>query len=270
MKHILFGILTALSLSSPAARAEDCLSLHSPTQVDSRLTQAEQALKALDAEAFSLAMEDAAIMLPCLGAVPPRALAARLHRLRGIELYSAGKEDSARQALRAAKVLEPDFGFAEDLFPQGHALPDFWAELPVEQPQDIGAPVPQDATVHFDGARSLKRPTDRATLFQHLSRQGRVRTTRYLMPSDPLPLYASIPRQRNRLIAVSIVTGLAAGGTYALAWQNRQRFMEDDASRTKAELSTLKSRVNSQFLISGISASLTVTGITAAVLIGPR
>jgi hypothetical protein len=52
--------------------------------------------------------------------------------------------------------------------------------------------------------------------------------------------------------------------------QNRQRFMEEDASRTKAELSTLKSQVNSQFLISGISASLTVTGITAAVLIGPR
>jgi hypothetical protein len=270
MRHSLFICLAWLGLRSPIARAGDCPTSHSTGQISARLQAAESALKALDGDGFSLAMEEVAIMLPCLSATPSPDLSAQLHRMRGLELYSARKEDAARHAIRAAKVLRPDFNFPDGFFPEGHALPDFWAAVPIDAPAHTSAPVPRDAAVSFDGLQTLDRPSDRATIFQRQSLSGAVQTTQYLMPKDPLPSYRSIPRQRNRLIAASIVTGVVAGSSYALGWQSRQRFMEDDAQHTRAELSRLKTRVNTSFIVSGVSATMTVAGLTWAVLIGPR
>lgn len=277
MKVRLFILLATVGLGSPIAMGQDCPTTSAPSEVETRLSNAETALKTLDIEAFSLAMEETTIMLPCLDGMPAVALAAKLHRLRGIELYTAGKMDLARQALRAAKVLEPDFTFSAGTFPKGHALVDFYAAISVnnsaetrQAPAHIGAPVPRDAKVAFDGRFTLERPSDRATVFQHLSPSEVVLTTRYLLPKDPLPTYASIPRQRNRLIIASIASGVIAGGSYALGWQSRQQFLADDPTRTSAELESLKRRANTSFVISGLGTTLTVVGASGAVLIGPR
>jgi len=270
MRSTLLLSLTALCMAASSAHAQDCPSAHTPEQVDTRLQTAQAALKDLNSEAFSLAMEEVAIMVPCLNSKPAQDLVAQLHRMRGIELYTSGKESAARQALRAARVLSPAYTFPKGFFPEGHALPDFWSEVPADAPANVRAPVPRDAEVAFDGKTTRDRPSDRATVFQYLGTDGTVRTTRYLMPKDPLPTYPSIPRQRNRLIIASIATGIVAGTSYALGWQGHQDFMEDDPKRTKAELSRMQTQVNTSFIISGVTTTLTVAGVTAAVLIGPR
>ncbi len=252
------------------AQAQDCPTPHTPQQVQTRLEGAEQALGALDIDSFSLAMVDVGLMVPCLTAPPDPALAAHLHRMRGIELYTAGQTDPAHMALRAAKVLVPEYRFPTDLFPEGHAMPDLWKGIGVEDPAHVRAPLPRHGQVGFDGTPSRDRPSDRATVFQELEPDGRVRTTRYLLPKDALPTYPSIPRQRNRLIAASIAAGVAAGASYALGWHGRQQFMKDDPDRTREDLTATRERVNTRFVIAGVCATLTTAGVAAAFLVGPR
>jgi len=270
MPRLLICTITWAVLAFPTAHAQDCPAANNPEQIEARLHTAQDALKSLESEAFSLAMEEISLMLPCLDAQPDPALTAELHRLRGIELYASGKADAANHAFLASKVLAPEYAFPQDMFSEGHALIDLWTNITPTGAAHTRAPVPKKSTVSFDGTLTRDRPSDRATLFQHLTLEGEVQTTQYLMPKDSLPTYASVPRQRNRLIAASIATTLAAGTSYAVAWQARQNFMKDDGSRTRKELERLRRKVNTSFISAGVCAALTTAGFGAAIVIGPR
>jgi hypothetical protein len=270
MSHSFLWVLAWVTFMTPLAWAQDCPTPHTPDQVHTRLTAAQKALRALDSDGFSLAMQEVALMVPCLNERPTPELVAEIHRMHGIDLYTAGKQEHARLALRASRILGPQYRFPADLFPKGHALPDLWLSLSALQPAHVRAPVPKQSQVVFDGTVTRNRPSDRATVFQHLGKDGSVQTTRYLMPKDPLPSYPSIPRQRNRLIAASIATGAVAGASYALAWQGRSQFMKSDPKQTKKDLNTTRNQVNTAFVTAGICTTLSATGIAAAILVGPR
>jgi len=91
-----------------------------------------------------------------------------------------------------------------------------------------------------------------------------------LQPDHPIPTYESVPRQRNRIIGATIAMGISAGITYGLSWHGHRKFERNDASLSRAELQSLRKRVNNSFGVSGALTALTATGVVAAILVGPR
>ena len=259
-----------LVLNNGAARAGDCPAPNTPAQVDERLKRAQAAFGSLDIDTFTFAMEEVGLMVPCLDRALQPQFAADLHRMQGVAFYAADQRTSASQALRAAKILAPDFQFPEGMFPQGYALLDEWRGMEVGAPMHETAPVPRHSDVVFDGQTTRRRPSDRATVFQHIDAKGGVLKTVYLLPSDPLPAYESVPRQRNRLIAATVVSGLISGGFYALSSRDVERFEQEDGALNRKEMIALRERANRYYTISGVMAALTGVGIVGSVTIGHR
>lgn len=269
VRTIAVFFLGGLSWSLPGWAA-DCPAPNTPEQIAERLTAAQSALSQLDSEQFSFSMEEVGLMVPCLSARPEPSGAADLHRMLGVHLYTAGKTQAATDALRAAKVLVPDYQFPTEMFPEGYALLDTWKGLSPGEPSHVRAPVPKNSDVAFDGRLTRDRPSDRVTLFQHLSRDGAVLKSVMLQPDHTIPTYESVPRQRNRIIGATIAMGISAGITYGLSWHGHRKFERNDASLSRAELQSLRKRVNNSFGVSGALTALTATGVVAAILVGPR
>jgi hypothetical protein len=267
----IFALVTLAGLGwSPAGWGSDCPVPNTPSQVAERLVDARSALSKMDFDQFSFSMEEVELMVPCLGALPSRAAAADLHRMLGVYMYTAGKSQAANDTLRAAKVLVPAYRFPDDLFPEGYALIDVWSGVETDDPKHVRAPVPKKSDVAFDGVVTRDRPADRATLFQHISTDGAVLQTIVIQPDQALPAYESVPRQRNRIIGATVAAGVAAGISYGLAWHERRSFDKEDGSRSRADLKQMRQRVNTAFTLSGAFSTVTVSGVVAAIVIGPR
>jgi hypothetical protein len=258
------------ALLSPVAVAGDCPSSNTPQQIGERLKTAQHAFGELDIDSFSFAMEEVSLMLPCLGAVPEPGLAAQVHRMVGVKLYADGRVGPARSSLLAGKALQPDYVFPDDLFPEGYALLDEWQELSATQTAVKRAPVPRGATVYFDGAQTRDRPIDRATLFQRMDAEGVMRNSVYLQPTDVLPSYAAIPRQRNRILMATAAAGVGAAVSYGLAMTARNAFFEEGGKRGRKDLNDLRTQANRGFVSAGVFSTLAISGGIVAVVIGPR
>lgn len=182
--------LCALALLAPAAAlAGPCPTSTTVAALDGSLTEAEAAYKSVDLDGFTLAMDSATLLLPCLGEPIDPALAAHFHRMRGLSQVISRKADQAARSFTAAKAAEPEFSWSEDLIPPGHVIRTTYdAADPGASKFAVPAP-PEAGALHFDGVASEQRPDSRPTLFQWVDAEGAVQLTALVRPGTDLPEY---------------------------------------------------------------------------------
>jgi hypothetical protein len=267
------ALLCALATLLPSVAFAACLTSSDTTQLASRLEAAEAAYVALDAEAFERALDDATLLVPCLSDVPPRELAARMHRLDGLRLFAGGDNEGALASMQAARVLDPGYRFPDETLPADHALRVAYEALPTDEGSAVRPPQPVDGVFVFDGVEQPWRPLDRATLFQ-LVDGPTVSTTRMLAPEEDLPAYRARPRARNRLLVGSgILIGLS-GLFYGLAWSANDQFWETDSGATISDYESLQAQSRTYTALSATSLGLGIGGVVLAFTLadgsGPR
>jgi len=149
--------------------------------------RAEQAHADLDVAELQDGAQAAIDAVPCSDDTVGRRDAARLHRVVGLSAFSEQQRDVATRAFAAARSADPQFDFPRDVVPQGHPLRTYYTALPLDAgtSQPVGAPV--GFVLRLDGVPSTQRPLSWPTLAQVVDGGGRVVTTVYLWPEDPLP-----------------------------------------------------------------------------------
>jgi hypothetical protein len=258
------ALLAALAVFHPSVASAACLTSSDTGQLTERLEAAEAAFAALDAEGFGRALDDATLLVPCLSDVPPRALAARMHRLDGLRQFAAGDNESALASMQAARVLDPTYRFPDETLPADHALRVAYEALPTDEGDSVRPPQPTDGVLVFDGVEQPRRPIDRATLFQ-LVEDGSVASTRMLSPDEDLPAYRAKPRARNRLLVGSGVMLGLSGLFYGLAWAANDQFWgTTDDGATISDYESLQAQSRTYTALSATSLGLGVGGVVLA------
>lgn len=217
-----------------------CLKTASIAEIEVRLQQAETAWAALDGDAFTTALDDAALLLPCLTEVAPPAFAARYHRMIALRTWGTGDVERASWSMQAARTLDPAYAFPDELLAPNHDLRLAYATLPVGTGPTHHPARPRGGRLWFDGL-GPDGPTDRATLVQVQARDGSLQT-RLLRPGDALPPYDAVPRSRNALLAVSGALLAGAAGFYGAAWATHGAFYAPDARHDVADLERIAAR----------------------------
>jgi hypothetical protein len=259
--------MVALALAFSASSNAACLSASAVAELEERLASAEKAYIDLDAAGFGRALDDARLLLPCLGDVASPAIAAHYHRLEGVRLYAAGQQDQALAAMRAARVLDPGYRFPDELLPPDHALRQAFEALDPSEGRTDRPPQPRDGELAFDGTRTPRRPLDRATLVQLVDPAGSVSQTAWLAPGAPLPAYRARPRTRDRLLLASSALLAASAGFYGWAWTTHAPFA-DPSVTDLAELETLQAESRGLTAASGATLGLGLTGVAVAFALG--
>ncbi len=172
-------------IGNAVAAEAGCVEPIEPETFASRLNRVEQAFIGLNQEEFDAELAQAAADLVCLGAPLSPALAARYHRLIGLDQFVRRDEERARLAFAAARAVDPLGALPPRLLPAGHV-----ARALSESASTPGALtelwLPQGSTLWIDGTVGLARPSDRDTILQ-LEVDGVLRTSQHLRPEDPLP-----------------------------------------------------------------------------------
>ncbi len=174
-------------LLSSLAMAADCPFTATPTEIDEELNKAEAAYSALEVDAFAEAVDEASLMLPCVTGVMPTAVAARMHRIKGIVYFGAGDKALAIESLTAGKGLNKDYLFPAELLPAEHPVVTMYSDAHVAGSEEVSAPA--SGSLAFDGILGLDRPMLRATVAQVLGPDGKPVRTAYLHVADPMPGY---------------------------------------------------------------------------------
>jgi hypothetical protein len=270
IKHqLLIAVLGSLFLLSPA-HAQDCPNHYSPEKLNEQLDKAEAAFSKLDAVGFTTSMETLGLMTPCLNAAVSPGLSARLHRAEAIRLYTSGDTKRSLSSLLSSRTLQPNYQFPEDLFPTGYALLKEYDRIQPSFLPGSSSPFPKVGGLSFDGTLTRTRPTDRPTLFQHLSDDGSPMQTLYIRPGTPLPDYAIHPKLRNRLLTGTLSSALFSGVSFAYGWINHTRFKKEDLNINLSDLNRLKRNTNMGFGLSAGFSALTTGGAIAVLWVGER
>lgn len=260
----------AVAFWAAQLHAEECANRPLAAALEAHLAVAEGALRAADAANFELAMEEIALVLPCLADTPTPAVAARLHRIIGIQAFVRGDAERARQAFSAARVLEPDYTFPSQLYAPENDIRQMYDSMDATATASTRVPEPRDGSLVFDGTATRSRPRDRATVVQLVSENAQVASTTYVLPTQPLPPYRAIPRTRNTLFVTAGVSLLGAVATYAGAWVSRGEFERDDPSYTLDDLERLQAQTSAFLVVSGVlGATAAGTGL-GALAVGER
>lgn len=212
-------MLAALALLAvaPEARAGDCAAPLTDSQLAAKLSSVDAAFAEGDPDAFMSGVQSIGLSLECLDAVPAATDIAHLHRIYGLVKFIENDEPGAKAAARASRRVDPGAELSLDVVPDGHPYRVMW-----ETAQDDGERVrvgeAEQGTVWFDGADQPQRPATSATLFQY-EEDGRIVTSRWLLPGDALPEYAAkpLPLPSEGLSRRDVALGAASGGTAAAA-----------------------------------------------------
>jgi hypothetical protein len=241
----MLALLTQLAVAA-------CLKPSSVTEIDARLDEAERAWAGLEPEAFSTAIDDAVLLLPCLAEVAPPTFAARYHRLLALRTWGTGDVERASWSMLAARTLDPTYAFPDEVLAPDHELRKAYETItpalgPTRRPAR-----PRGGSMTFDGL-GPDEPLDRTTIAQLTDANGQLQT-RLLRPGDPLPPYIPVPRTRNAVLAgssVFLATGLAF---YGAAWATHDDFYAGTPDQRVRDLERIASR-------SQVFTGLAVTGI---------
>jgi len=268
-----------LALASPALAAP-CDAPTTEASLDAAVAEAEVAYEDLDVEGFRAAHDRAMRALPCVDRPLRPTLVARLHRLRGLQLYIAGSEEASAAAFAAARSADPGLGLG-DLVPEGHALERVFGQASPGPTERV--PEPADRALFLDGVQSRDRPVARPVIVQLVPQGQAPELTRWLDPGAPLPDYPhavvdngapDVPepppertgRGRRRVGSVLLIAGAAAGGgaglLYGAAAVSRADFQADHPDWTRTDLAKARDRTNNLALASG------ATGAAAVLLAG--
>ena len=277
--------LCAASLGARSAGADEVCSERFPLDaLAAELDQAERSFRELDEDGFDQSVHRAALVTRCLDRTLSPLLAARLHWVSGIQLYLQREPQRAAFSLAAARSLEPTWTLSEEVLPRGHELWELYRKQSAT-PELVSQPRPRAGDLWFDGVETVERPTDRATVVQHVADDQTVSLTRYLLPGEGMPDYganvgspdlggtagaAKLPtRTRSRLVQpwLAASAGAAAAGalgTFLIARQAEADFKADDPTATLDDLDSLRARANGAGAVStGLSVAAVGLGVSA-------
>jgi len=249
------------------ARAE-CPAATAPADLAARLDTAEQAFAAFEVDAFSVAMDDAALAVPCLEAVVPPSLAARYHRLVGLDSFVGREEARAERAFAAARSVEPGATLPTTLVPEGHEVHALFERYDLGAWRTDTLAPPAGGTIVLDGTPGRERPVDWPVLVQIVDSDESVALSAYLFPGDAMPPYPVDPvwlrkearQKRTRLVlfGTAIGSAVASGFVYGLAAASASSFHDDHPDWGTDELDAQRARTNT---LVGVSAGLAVVAV---------
>ncbi len=242
------GWLAVLVASVAAAPCGDAVSAR---VVDDLLEEAEASLGALDLDGFRSATVQVEAVLPCVSEPVTRALAARIHRVRGLQHYAASEPEQRDEAFAAARSLEPAYSFPSTVVAESNPIRTSYEAAAASDEQVAQAP-PAQGELAFDGRRGIDRPAARASVYQRFDADGAVVDTAYLYSADPTPSYELLqapdrPARPWALVAAtagaSVATGVLVGLGYSAeaAWNAASSETEADPHRTRANSLALAS-----------------------------
>lgn len=196
-----------------AAASEGCTERVNPQDWAVQLGQVESAFARLDHPGFLQSMEVAGRQLSCLGNPVSPELAARYHRLMGLDAFVRHDEESARLAFAAARAADPMGALPPELLPVGHVARAL-SESASTPGDAVTLWVPAGTTYWFDGLASSARPSDRDTLLQ-VETAGRITQSAHLRAGEPLP--EGVQSRTAHRAFLWLVGGLGAVGVAAVA-----------------------------------------------------
>lgn len=273
---VVFTVVTALAF---AERAEaSCAAPSHDADLEHALATAESAYVALDGETFDASMTRASTVLPCLAEALTPTLAAHYHRLEALRRYAILDEQGAGEAVRAARVVDPGYTFSDEVLPPDHPLRQQYTAASTSDSVTSPSPRPLDGALLFDGRATVRRPGNRATVFQFVDDAGIPTTTVYLLSKDPLPSYptgqnaeaaAGGSAVRTALFGVGGASLLASGALYGLAWSTHKPFFDtSDNDITLDELKTLQKRSRTWTALSGVTLGIAVGAAGTGLVVG--
>jgi len=264
--------LLAAAVAAPAA----CPAPLAPAALEASLREAESAWSALDVQRFDGVMDSVALTLPCLDAVVTPSVASRYHLLQGLRLYAAGDERRAVLAFAAARWADRDATVSDALVPEGHAIHELFASIPIDGADTESLPIPRGVRLVLDGTERSVRPHDWPTLFQI---EGSDVETVYLLPGEPTPVYPAVHPPVEALpfvhstpqlvfLGTGAVAAVVSGVFYALAASSAQTFEADQPSWDRADLEAQRAQTNTWAAASGVAGGVAVGGLTLGAISG--
>lgn len=223
---------------------------------------------------FNQSVDSATAALECLAEPMPPEQAARLHRLIGVHRFVHRDRVLAEAAFLAARTVDPEYAFPENMVPQGHGLRTLYESVqPGSSYEDV--PKPASGELLFDGDALAGRPVQSPTIVQIRDRRGRVVSTNYLETGAPLPDFRARknPTQRSKsnapLIGLAVGAGSAAvisASLLAVSASSNTSFNQYDPSRDLAQLDDLRDRTNTLGAV-GVSAGIVALGAGVGALV---
>lgn len=262
-----------------ATWATECESPTAISDVTANLDEAEASFGRLEIPAFLESMDRLSTQtLPCLNEPLEPMLAARVHRAVGLRAF--GERDVyAVQAFAAARNLDPDYEFPEDLVAPVSPIREDYTTMSLSAGRTALSPEPKKGALLFDGTETLDRPTAWGTVFQRIDPEGVPQETSYLRPGDPLPEYEAVPRtigpqitQRRKLfgdappglVAGAFGAAVAGAGLYAAAGLSHSAWENPDAKA--ADVEAARTRTNALVIGAG-AAGVTALGLGVGVAV---
>jgi hypothetical protein len=260
-----------------------CAAPVEPAAVATWLDEAETAFAELDIGTFIARTDAVRAALPCLAAVPPPALVARVHRLEGLRLFGERNVDSVR-AFAAARSLAPEYEFPPALVPAGSPILDDWRAMDLAAGAPEQLPEPVEATLFVDGRPSRTRQQNWPALVQLVPAGASAPTwTVYLRHHQDPPAYEAVapplpppvkleevplrPPPRGARAPLLLAFGASAvttGATYGAAWVTREQWADPDTPDDR--LPELRARTNALTTTSAAAGLMTVAFGSALVV----
>ncbi len=186
MLLLAFKVLATTSMAGSA----DCPSSFEPGALEEGLEAAEGAYAELQTERFLEAVAAIDAALPCLSGPVPPALAAQLHRVKGLQAFvqdhAAYRPAAAFGACRA--ILGPAGWTAE--LGEGNALHGLF-RMSVLPSASEPIPIPAVGTLYIDGVGTTERNPYGAAFFQLQHPDGST-TSSYVWPLEAPPAYEQV------------------------------------------------------------------------------
>ena len=181
--HLLLFI-TALA----SAQEEPCTA--TPEDIDLSLQDAESAYEMGDEPGTAAALRRAELTLPCLSAVVPPPVAARLHRIEGLVAFLSGDEMTAAQSFGSARILEPAYVWPESVIPPGNEILQVYTAFDVARVKRAKVAPAPSGVLYIDGQPAKKRAEGMPVLLQLADPSGKVVQTAWIRGEDPLPAWS--------------------------------------------------------------------------------
>ena len=182
-------LLLALPIAALQTAAAACPTAAALSELNRDVDRAERAYGTLDLDGFMSSSDALRADLPCLGEPMTRVVAARIHRVEGLRGFVDSDRRAAAQSFAAARSLEPDYRFPEDLVPSGYPEWELYDAIDLTLGGSAKVDPMIDGYILFDGKVGPERPTEWAAIVQIINEEGEVVNTAYLRPGQPMPSY---------------------------------------------------------------------------------
>lgn len=176
---------TILMLVASTAQAADCDTQPTTSELTALTAKALTAYADMDQEGFEADADRAVTLVDCLTEPASPALAASIHRIRGIRLFLDGNNVGSAAALGAAAAIEPSFAVPDDIAPEGGKL---WTAFEDARSRPAAPRTLVEApghTVIVDGIPVPDRPSAGPYIFQLKDPAGTLTMSAFLIDRAP-------------------------------------------------------------------------------------